>query len=516
VSFTGHVARLGNERLLQLTGDLYFVLFTNPSTGRVVIRSIDANEVPTIISNPQDYMEPWYYKRAWSEQTFDPESGSIGSRPRTAYYPDWRLIYNKDPQVEKPKMIGGEVVMWDSPVYHIKVGGLIDSMFGVPEVYSALNWARAVNTDLSDYATVKRAHARFAWSLATKGGKAGVAAGKKSLNTTLNADGAGSMDTNPAPVTGATFIKAEGWDLNPIKVAGTQPSPDEGRRLGLMVCAALGIPEPILFGDADVGNLATAKTLDRPTELQMENRRKMWADVINDILNYVVDMSVMCPNGELDGTVIVDPGSNLLYVELLPDEDTITDPEDENFDPDQIDEETGEALPAARSIRVTFPSLLQRDVLPHVQAIVQALTLAGGTNAGLIDDRTGTRLLLDALSEEQIDETLDELFPENDITFNAGTENMRPDEEGEQSAGDQGLGDMGDITKGLPDVTSPDLAMIAALRTFGEMVRPALNRFEQQRLQEARPTLVRKKRVPPKRSGVRRVKSKATAQLKLF
>jgi hypothetical protein len=59
-----------------------------------------------------------------------------------------------------------------------------------------------------------------------------------------------------------------------------------------MVAAATGMPE-FFFGDANVGNHATAKTLDRPTELKFLDRQTLWADIHQDILQYVIDQSAL-------------------------------------------------------------------------------------------------------------------------------------------------------------------------------------------------------------------------------
>ena len=45
----------------------------------------------------------------------------------------------------------------------------------------------------------------------------------------------------------------------------------------------------ILSGDLDQGNLATAKTLDRPTELAMMDRQQLWADIFQRLINYQID-----------------------------------------------------------------------------------------------------------------------------------------------------------------------------------------------------------------------------------
>src|SRR5262249_50712420 len=156
--------------------------------------------------------------------------------------------------------VRGVPVRWDAPIYHIKTGGFSDMRFGVPEIYAAVDWAKAYKEFLEDWATITRALSRFAWKASTKGGQRGVAALKSRLSTTLGS-GAGMGETTPPPVTGSIAVMSEGNNLEPIKTAGATTSMEDGRRLLLMVCSALGLPETF-FGDVSVGTLATATSLD--------------------------------------------------------------------------------------------------------------------------------------------------------------------------------------------------------------------------------------------------------------
>jgi hypothetical protein len=379
---TGHQARADKEIELQVTGNLFLVFFTNTRTGRVRVRSIPADEVADIITNPDDAKEPWYYKRTWTVQGFDPGAGGTLNEIRTAYYPDWR--YQPPTRIAA---IDGQPVHWDTPVYHRKVGGLPDMRFGLPETYQALDWARAYKDFLTDVATLMRAYSRFAGKLTTKGGPKGVAAAKTKLGTTLGANN--GSEANPPPATGSIFIGSDQVDYTPFNLRGASISPEDGRRLLLMVAAATGLPE-FFFGDANVGNHATAKTLDRPTELKFKDRQTFWADTFDAILQYVIDRAALASNGPIKGTLGAadEDGERMLVLE--------TDPE------------TGE--PLDRQIDIAFPAILEHSVTENVAAIVQAATLDGKAPA-LFDTRMITRMLLTALGQDNIDEMLDELFP---------------------------------------------------------------------------------------------------------
>ena len=98
-TFSGHQARFNLEADLRVEGDLYLAFFTNQDTGRVIVRRFVPDEVIEIITNPDDYQEPWFYKRTWTRREFNVETGDQGTRDRVTYHSDWRLIYNRDPDV---------------------------------------------------------------------------------------------------------------------------------------------------------------------------------------------------------------------------------------------------------------------------------------------------------------------------------------------------------------------------------------------------------------------------------
>ena len=385
---TAHQTRTETEQTLQTDGNLFFVLFTNPATGRVRIRTIPYDEVDDIIANPDDAREPWYYKRTWTQRSTSIATGLAGLERRTAYYPDWRYRPGS-----RPAAIGGVPVAWATPVYHVRVGGLKGMRFGVPETYAALDWAKAYKSFLENWATITQAYARFAFKATAPGGQRGIAAAKTRLATTLGTQD--RLDTNPPPVAGSTFIAAagSGADLQPIRTAGATTSAEDGRWLLLMVAAAVGLPE-FFFGNADVGNHATARTLDRPTELKFRDRQTLWADVLADILGYVVDQAVLAPRGPLTGTVSTDEEGDRIVT-------LATDPA------------TGE--PMQRTITVEFPPILEHDVEQAIAAIVSGTTLDG--KQPVLDSPEMLELILKlvfgALGVQDADEVLDKLLPKD-------------------------------------------------------------------------------------------------------
>ncbi len=385
----GHEARTQLEIELETDGNLFFVFFVNHSSGRVRVRTIPFAEIEDVICNPDDAHEPWYYKRCWSVQTLGPmgaplgpDSGNTATEQHTAYYPDWRYT-----PTGKPASIGGYPVEWDSPVYHVKIGGFNNWKFGVPEVYDLIDWAKAYKESLEDWASIVRAYRRFAFKLTTPTSRA-VSAAKAKLGTTLGTTGSAG-ETNPPPLTGSTFFQPPGYDMEPIRTSGATVSPEDSRRLLLMVAAGAGLPETF-YGDASIGSLATAKSLDRPTELMMIDRQTLWANIFQGIFRFVINWAAKATQGSLRALGVVqatvEDGESIETVKW-----------NDNVDP---------------SVSVDFPPVLQHDVPAMVKAIVEAATLGGaGAPAGTIEPETLVRMLLTTLDVPDVEAIVERMFP---------------------------------------------------------------------------------------------------------
>jgi hypothetical protein len=191
---------------------------------------------------------------------------------------------------------------------------------------------------------------------------------------------------------GSTFISGDGYSLQPVRTSGATVSAEDGRRLLLMVAAGSGLPETF-YGDSSVGTLATAKSLDRPTELMMLDRQQLWRDVFTNIFQYVLRWGVVAPGGAL---------RSLGRVERRV--------EDGQYEETLV---WNEGVTSAVSIE--FPSLLQHDVATQVGAIVQAATLGqAGVTAGTMDLPTLSRLLLVALGVPDAEVIVARLFPDGE------------------------------------------------------------------------------------------------------
>jgi hypothetical protein len=371
---TSHQARMQKETELQLYANLFFALFVNPSTGRVTIRTIAFEEIEDVLYNPEDSRDPWYYKRTWTETDLNGRT-----KQRTAYYPDFRHDPSNGPKPD------GELID-DCFVYHVAVNRLTGMKFGVSEIYAASTWAKAYGEFLKDWATITKALSKFAWRTMVKGGAKSVAAARRAIVTKIGGEEASRGETT----VGGTLIEGEGSKMEPIKTAGAQVKMEDGRRLLLMVSAATGVFEHY-FGDPSTGNLATAKSMERPMELMFIDRQTLWADIFSEILRFAILQSVRATKGSLRklGAVITDEDGI----------ETIAWGNDK--DGEEID----------GTIDVVFPDILEKSTKERIEAIISAATLDGKAPAGTLDLLTVVRMLLVSLGEQNVEKKLEELFP---------------------------------------------------------------------------------------------------------
>lgn len=395
----GQVGLTELERAKYYDGNIFFAFFADTmETGTTTIRTIDATEMMEIVTDPDDTSTPWFYKREWTDRIFNATNGTTSTRSKTAWYPALGYTPGK-----KQKTIGGKPVMWETPIYHRKCGAIAKWHFGCPLAYAALDWARAAKRFLEACATVKQALAQISMILTTKGGQAALEAQKQALSTTVGPQ-TDIWDENPSAVNGSIFGSGPGTTLQAFKTSGAGGDPEEVRRFELMVWRVFGIPETF-GGDVKTGNLATATSLDRPTELNFLEKQEAWREDLTVIAKYVLSVSLGAASGQLaeawrKRTKKVEPG-NVVVMEAS-----------------RVSKK-GQTVKYSSSgqsdskieVMVTFPSIREGDMGALVDATVAAMTLGTQSIIG-IDEKAGVRKLAEIADIEDYDEVLDAQYPE--------------------------------------------------------------------------------------------------------
>jgi hypothetical protein len=385
----GHVAAANLETSIQTDGTLYFGCLTQLD-GTVKLIMVEPLEVMDIICDPADKSAPMFFYRNWAQEEFNIATGAKSVEQKKCWYPSVELMM--DPKKSaglKGTVINGAPLNTDMPLLRVKVGSPRFWRWGLPPIYACIDWARAYKDFLEDWATVQRALARFALMVETKGGPGAIAAYNALFNTTFADAGGTQIERNPPPVMGSAHISGPGNQIQPFKTANAQTSPEQARRVLLMHCAGSGMPETF-FGDASTGSLATAVSLDRPTELKFTEIQRRWTHTFKTLLEY----ALMCAK--------TSPGSKM--------------------------KEAREANPAPQpsEIYIKFPNVIEHDILTMIQAIVDIGT-GGGRNgifAGIVDRRTIAEMLLAEIGYEKRGALLDKIYgsgkkkydPADDVT----------------------------------------------------------------------------------------------------
>jgi len=236
-----------------------------------------------------------------------------------------------------------------------------------------------------------------------KTGSASRIAAKAKLDSKISSD-----QYQPAPSAGSVFISGEDTKMTPMRTAGATTAAEDGRRLLLMVCADTGLPETF-YGDASVGTLATAKSLNRPTELGFSLRQRMWEIVIETICEFVIQSKAEVRPGYTSD----DPNhKGTLAGEWS--EDSWGEPAFIYADDTANEDMDKRGMPIDITVNVDFPPLVEDDQKEQVEAIVMAATLGGNPLAGTLNAEYATEKLLRVLGETSIEEVMEKLFPEGE------------------------------------------------------------------------------------------------------
>ena len=382
---TGAQAHVRIETQLGTDGNVFIACFTNPKTGFVSVRTIDTDEITDQVANPNDKSETWFYRRDYTEQVIGERTTRLQSFQRTVWYP----ALGHDP-ARKPPMIDGHPVMWDAPVYHIRVNE--QGQWGIPDALASVPWARAHKEFLEDWATMMKALSRIAWRLSGKKNAAQDA--RRAMQQ------AQAFLDGPA---GQTAAMDPGTQLEAVPKSGATIDAESGRPLAVMIAAGLGLPVTTLMSDpGQTGARAVAETLNLPTRLEMQARQETHSEAYRAIMNHVIDQAVLAPQGPLTGGVKVDSFTGQREVVLAGDDD--------------------------RTLDIVWPDL---DDTP-AETIVQAITTADATQK--LPPLVTLRLLLRALKVRDVDEILDRHTDDDgefiDPTVNIGDQAVRAYQQG--------------------------------------------------------------------------------------
>lgn len=335
---------------LQISGNTFLKIERVDEDVPYDISVFPMEEVTDYIYHPDYPARMILVKREWMRTEVNYTTGEKENRQVQMWYPvDPHKNFFMKPI---PLKIGDETVSQTSAVFHVKTGSFPHWKWGVSEVYPALDWAIAYKDFLTDVIRIMRAHSEFAWEGTTAG----------SIEAFQNKMRAELMAARQGEATGEerrehVFIHQPGSDLSPMNVRHAGVDPDDGRRILHMVAAATGLSE-IYYGDANVGNHATAAIVERPTELMFRSRQMLWISIFKKVLDYIFQTEKMDVAGKLN---------------------------------------------------ITFPDITEHDIKDRIEAIIQATTLDGHIHANMITREATARIIMRTLDIDDPEAHMEEL-----------------------------------------------------------------------------------------------------------
>ena len=368
--FTSAASLVSCDIQLQVEGNV--ALFVWEEEGMMQVRPLKTSWIESLVmsngSGPGakkvGYVLDMGYSSLYSGGTEYFQKSSAVRNHRVAY-----ADIDADPE-ELEGLVGDVPIEYNGRIAHLKAWGRPWSGLGIPMILPALDPAQRYGGFLEDWSVVQGLFRTFALSVISKGTNKGVQDIVKKYrdnslsgqyNPALNSPDLKSSDTPVAHTlfTGMTSTGNPGTKIEAIKTAGATEGPEKARELKLLLCSAFGLPET-MFGDAKVGNHATAHTLERTVDLRAQANQTMWSDFIESLLKYVARQSRFG-----------------------------------NFQDESVD------------IFVSFPPIVEHVISDHVGAIVLAY------ESGIITDMVASREILQALHISDREEVLRAMYNED-------------------------------------------------------------------------------------------------------
>lgn len=258
---------MSNE--LQIFGEIFIRIFTNPIDGSVRLAMVDPREVIDIATDWNNVREPVAYLREYT---------------RTPHPDEWIENFRGDgkPGLGRLKRETVREVIDADEIIHVRVNSLSNSRRGISELYRVLRWLDAYERWLEDRMKINQARGAFAYL-------------RKVPTTPSRAAGPFETDSSgkyitPKPGSILVVHQDEEWQVLSPSI-GADDAKEDGRAIKLMIAAGSCIFEHY-FGDPSTGNLATARSMELPMLRKFENRQRLFESIFAKIFQRVIRSAI--------------------------------------------------------------------------------------------------------------------------------------------------------------------------------------------------------------------------------
>ncbi len=281
--FTGQQAMAEALDTVFTDGNLFLVLDVDDVLGRVYLKTIDTMFVEDVVTDPDNFKVPRWYKVRKPAGTYDFSTGAWapGLNDDFVYYRDWRN--------DRTDFMPAQSQIAPGLVFHIAINKR--GKFGESELAAAMDWLKAHKEFMENRATITSAAATIAWKKKRKTGQAGVDADIARMRSSLTQN-INSWEANPPPAPGATYVSNEGVDMEWMKTdtGGANALADE-RIMRMMAGSGMGGVPNHYFGDEAAANLATATSMELPLLKTYEAWQQLLATTLQDLFEFVLTVA---------------------------------------------------------------------------------------------------------------------------------------------------------------------------------------------------------------------------------
>lgn len=298
--------------------NLYYVVFDDGKDGRVLLGSLQHDQVVDVVRDPEVWRRVlWYVVKEYVyEWDFEKHAPKPRPRVRTVYYES----FDGMAELEEDMLDGRPVPPQSPPPYLVRPGRVLhvainrgkEQAFGEPEMRSAIRWAAAFNDILAGQTEKAKAAQSYLMKVRAKGARtadqlqalAMNAVGRRSnlVNSPLTAEldvdatpphgaQAGGVGGRHAPP-GSQFWENDTMEAEPFNLdSGGQNAKADLENASQAFAAGTNYPGHYFFGDP--GSLAGSMAVELPVLKLTEVDQKLWEiDVFTRLCDHAIQRAI--------------------------------------------------------------------------------------------------------------------------------------------------------------------------------------------------------------------------------
>ena len=270
---------LGEMEAALATDGNFFVLATKArGRGTAKIVRVPMAQITGTVSDPDNDEDVWYYKREWTEKTFNNATGEPVETHRTEYFP----ATDYDPKVNgRPTRIAGHKVNYSSAISHHAVNKQLGWKWGLGDMAAVIFWIGAHKEFLEDCKNMVKAYSRYAF-------KVTAPAAKNVQAVSARVKQAPTVDprTGQSNDVGGTAVMGQGANLQAVRAGGSVDF-KAGVPMAGYIAAGMEIPLTELLADAGEANRSSAETLSSSTLKAMISRQQAHVAFYKRLFKYL-------------------------------------------------------------------------------------------------------------------------------------------------------------------------------------------------------------------------------------